>query len=380
MMSEFERASLNRISIGLIINPIAGIGGAVALKGSDGDATLHQALERGAIPRAAQRVALFLEALADYQAQISWCCWGGEMGERSLQEHHLDYQLLGTSSSQDTHAEDTITAARAMKAAGVDLIVFAGGDGTARDMVRAVGTSIPVLGIPAGVKIHSGVYAVHARGAAEIVIKLLLAELVSVEEMEVRDIDEAAFRQNQVRTSHFGELLVPAEERYLQHVKCSGREVEALVLQDIAAFLIERMERDHLYILGPGTTTRAVTEELGLPKTLLGVDLLLNDEIVQSDATEQQVLDWMARYPSTIVVTLIGGQGHILGRGNHQLSPAVIRGTRDIIVIATKSKLKELEGRPLLVDTWDAELNKALRGYRKVITGYDDSVLYAVDG
>ena len=171
-----------------------------------------------------------------------------------------------------------------------------------------------------------------------------------------------------------------AEERYLQHVKCSGREVEALALQDIAAFIIENLQSDHLYILGPGTSTRAITLELGLPKTLLGVDLLLNGEIVQLDATEQHILEWMSQYPATIVVTLIGGQGHIFGRGNHQISPAVIRAAEDITIVATKSKIRELQGRPLLVDTWDADLNAQLKGFRKVVTGFEDSVLYAVEG
>ncbi|RLP55567.1 MAG: ATP-NAD kinase [Ketobacter sp.] len=372
--------SLSRVSIGLIVNPIAGIGGAVALKGSDGENTVQQAIERGAIPRAAQRVGLFLDALSSYSDRIDWFCWGGSMGEQSLRDHHLSCTVVGAAKGDVTHASDTIQAAQALKQAGVDMIVFAGGDGTARDMVRAVGTSIPVLGIPAGVKIHSGVYAVHARGAAEIIAKMLSSQLVSVGEMEVRDIDEEAFRNNRVQTTYFGELLVTAEERYLQHVKCSGREVEALALQDIAAFIIENLQSDHLYILGPGTSTRAITLELGLPKTLLGVDLLLNGEIVQLDATEQHILIWMSQYPATIVVTLIGGQGHIFGRGNHQISPAVIRAAEDITIVATKSKIRELQGRPLLVDTWDADLNAQLKGFRKVVTGFEDSVLYAVEG
>ncbi|MEE2731687.1 MAG: ATP-NAD kinase family protein [Pseudomonadota bacterium] len=372
---------MNQIKLGLIVNPMAGIGGAVGLKGSDGDAIVDEALNRGAIPRALQRVAIFLNELTAYEAQIHWYCWSGPMGEDSLQEAGFAAQVCGQSPAT-TGPMDTCEAARALQQEGVDLLVFAGGDGTARDIHRAVGTSIPVLGIPAGVKIHSGVYAVHAKGAAEIISKMIRGELVSVARMEVRDIDEEAFRHGQVRASHFGELLVPAEERYLQHVKCGGKEVEALVLQEMAAHVIDDLEADCVYILGPGTTTRAIAEALGLDKTLLGVDLLLNQQMVQMDVTEQDILPWIERYPARIIVTLIGGQGHIFGRGNHQISPPVIHkvGRDNILIVATKTKLKELDGRPLLVDTWDAELNRALSGYLPVITGYEDAVLYPVEG
>ncbi|MAR92335.1 MAG: ATP-NAD kinase family protein [Pseudomonadota bacterium] len=371
----------NNIKVGVIVNPVAGLGGAVGLKGSDGETILAQARARGATPRAGQRVAQFLEALRPLAGHIQWFCWGGPMGEDNLQQAGFAHQVCGQP-GPTSGPDDTRQAALALRQAGVDLIVFAGGDGTARDLYRALGTSVPVLGIPAGVKIHSGVYAVHARGAAEIVSKMIHGELVSVAEMEVRDIDEEAFRAGQVRASHFGELLVPAEERYLQHVKCGGREVEALVLEEMAAHLIETLEPERLYILGPGTTTQAIARQLGLDKTLLGVDLLLNDEMVAMDATEGDILHWLARYPGHIIVTLIGGQGHIFGRGNHQIGPPVIRqvGLDQITIVATKTKLKELAGRPLLVDTWDAELNRELSGFLPVITGYEDAVLYPVEG
>jgi predicted polyphosphate/ATP-dependent NAD kinase len=372
---------MNKIKLGLIVNPVAGIGGAVALKGSDGADIVEQACDRGAIPRAAQRVEIFLHALLPVTEYIDWYCWNGAMGEDSLREAGYSYHVYGNSSNK-TSASDTQLAAQTLKACGVDVIVFAGGDGTARDMCCAVDTSIPVLGIPAGVKIHSGVYAVHARGAAEIIIKMVNGELVSVAEMEVRDIDEDAFRRGRVRASHFGELLVPAEERYLQHVKCGGKEVEDLALQDMAAHVIDNMEDGCLYLLGPGTTTKAIADALNLPKTLLGVDVLLNQQWLEMDATEEKLLACLKNYPAKIVVTLIGGQGHIFGRGNHQISPAVIRkvGRDNIVIVATKTKLKDMQGRPLLVDTWDADLNTELRGYLPVITGYDDAVLYPVDG
>ena len=379
---------MNTIKIGLIVNPYAGIGGAVALKGSDGEQIVGEALKRGAQPRALQRVQLCLQHLKPIQNHIQWYCWGGQMGESSLQQAGFTHNVVGQPKQAQSQASDTTAAALALKHTGVDLILFAGGDGTARDLVSALGCSVPCLGIPAGVKIHSGVYAVHAKGAAEIIIKMVQAQLVSVQEVEVRDIDEEAFRRGQVKARRFGDLLVPAEERYLQHVKCGGKGVEALVLQDIAHFLIEQFEYDQLIILGPGTTTKAVADALGLPKTLLGVDLILNECVLQADATEQQIIQRVAEQRSAhapnskIIVTLIGGQGHIFGRGNHQISPTVIDlvGKDNITVISTKTKLKELEGRPLLVDTWDEQVNQALAGFLPVVTGYEDVVLYPVEG
>ncbi len=376
------RVVMNSIRIGLIVNPLAGIGGAVGLKGSDGDAIVAQALALGAEKRAAERVAITLEHLQPVQDFIQWFTWGGEMGEQCLRDGGFAPQVLGQPGDAHSTADDTVTAARTLRDAGVDLLLFAGGDGTARDIVRAVGTSVPALGIPAGVKIHSGVYAVHAKGAADIILQMIRGELVSVTEGEVRDIDEEAFRQGRVQARHFGELKVPAEGRYLQHVKCGGREVEALVLEEIAAQIADHLEADVLYIVGPGTTTKAIFDYLVLPKTLLGVDLLLNGKVVQADATEQQILEWQQRFPSSIIVTLIGGQGHVFGRGNHQISPPVIEkaGIGNIHIVATKSKLKELEGRPLLVDTWSEVLNQRLSGFMPVITGFDDVVLYPVEG
>lgn len=373
---------MHRIRIGLLVNPLAGIGGAVGLKGSDGAAIVEQALALGAEKHAAERVAITLNHLQPLQDFIQWFTWGGEMGEQCLRDAGYACQVLGQPQQPRSSAQDTEQAASTLRDAGIDLLLFAGGDGTARDLVRAVGTSVPVLGIPAGVKIHSGVYAVHAKGAAEIITRMVRGELVSIAEGEVRDIDEDAFRQGRVQARHFGELKVPAEGRYLQHVKCGGREVEALVLQEIAAHITDHFESDVLYIVGPGTTTQAIFDYLSLPKTLLGVDLLLNGAVVQSDATEQQILAWQQKFPSNIVVTLIGGQGHIFGRGNHQISPAVIEkaGVGNIHLVATKTKLNELEGRPLLVDTWDENLNRQLAGFMPVVTGYDDVVLYPVEG
>ncbi|SFG20599.1 ATP-NAD kinase family protein [Neptunomonas qingdaonensis] len=364
--------------LGLLINPLAGLGGSVALKGSDGADTASKALALGAEPKAQLRTLAALSVLKDLAVDI--VTYPAEMGEDAACFAGFKPTVLGEIASGKTTAEDTERAAQALYSAGVDLILFAGGDGTARNICHALPEQFPVLGIPAGVKIHSGVYAVTPKAAGEIVAMLIRGELVTLGEQEVRDIDEEAFRQGRVRAKYYGELLVPQEHRYLQNVKSGGKEVEELVLADIAADLIERMEPLTRYIMGSGSTVNAVMDELGLQNTLLGVDLIEDHMLISSDCTAQQLLEETLGRKTKLVITIIGGQGHILGRGNQQLSPELIKqiGKENIIVIATKTKLEALQGRPLIVDSGDPEVDKSLAGVIAVITGYHDSVLYRI--
>jgi predicted polyphosphate/ATP-dependent NAD kinase len=254
-----------------------------------------------------------------------------------------------------------------------------------------VGQQCPVLGIPAGVKMHSGVFAVSPEAAGELLLQLARGGLVGLKAQEVRDIDEEAFRHDVVRSRFYGEMLVPSEGRYLQHTKVGGRESHDLVAADIAAWLVEGMEEGRTYLIGPGSTTAAVMEQLGLPNTLLGVDAIRDGVLLASDADENTLLEVLAgagcdesdesgESGATIVVTVIGGQGHVFGRGNQQFSPAVIRavGLDNITIVAAKSKITALEGRPLLVDTNDPQLDLELSGYHSIVTGYDDHILYRV--
>lgn len=364
--------------LGLIINPLAGVGGSVALKGSDGEETARKALEMGAEPKANLRALQALEPLRDLDLKM--ITYPGEMGENAAREAGFEPAVIGSIDAGQTRAEDTEAAARLMVEEGIDLILFAGGDGTARNICHAIGDSVPVLGIPAGVKIHSGVYAVTPKAAGEIVAMLVRGELVTLGDQEVRDIDEVAFREGRVRAKYYGELLVPEEGRFLQHTKEGGREVEELVLDDIAADFAERMDDDVRYIIGSGSTVQAIMDSLGLDNTLLGVDLIENGELIGQDLTAQQLLEMTSGHETKLVITVIGGQGHIIGRGNQQLSAELLRrlGRENIIVVATKSKMKELDGRPLIVDSGDAELNHQLAGLIPVTTGYRDSILYRV--
>ena len=377
--------------IGFLVNPLAGIGGAVALKGSDGEAIVSQALGLGAKSPAPARAELCLSHFFEYLAQqnsaasVQLLTVEGLMGEERIRAfaetlpdlevrvvYHPDQPL-------DTVAKDTCEAVREMIRQGVDLILFAGGDGTARNVCAVADQSVPVLGIPSGVKMHSGVFANNPAAAASVLIEMLEGRLVSLVEAEVRDIDEEAFRQGKVRARYFGTLLVPDEVRYVQQVKSGGVEVEALVVEDICADVIEHFDHDVTYFVGSGTTPAEIMEKLGLPNTLLGVDVIKGGKLILADAREDQLFELASRENKVmIIVTVIGGQGHLFGRGNQQLSPRVLKivGREGIMVIATKTKLEGLDGRPLLLDTGDEALDIKWSGWIPVITGYEDRVLY----
>ncbi|MBW3166203.1 ATP-NAD kinase family protein [Ferrimonas balearica] len=362
-------------TLGLIINPRAGLGGSVALKGSDQVA--EQALALGAEPRAHLRMAEALAYLAPLKARIRVLTGSGAMGESLAREMGFNVEVLHQASEPST-AEDTRTLVRAMAPLRPNLILFAGGDGTARDLCASLAPQQPVLGVPAGVKIHSGVYGLTPKASGIVAAQMVKGELVSVTDGEVRDIDEAAFRAGQVRARYFGEMTVPEALRYVQAVKMGGREDDALVTDDIAAEVVEQMDPEWQYVMGSGSTVAAVMAELGLDNTLLGVDLVQDGQLLASDLTAAELLQRVQGVPTKLVITLIGGQGHLFGRGNQQLSPAVIRaiGRDNIIILASKNKLTALAHRPMVADTGDSQLDSALQGHYRIITGYRDAVLY----
>jgi predicted polyphosphate/ATP-dependent NAD kinase len=274
-------------------------------------------------------------------------------------------------------------AAQEMLTEGVNLLLFAGGDGTARNIYDVVRHKVPVLGIPSGVKIHSAVFAVNPRGAGEVAVLFLEGGLTKIRISEVMDIDEPAFRSGKVVGKLYGTLRVPEENKYVQSAKCGGIQSEKEALYGIAASVIELMEEpDCYFIIGSGTTTKVIMDTLGLEKTLLGVDIIRNKVGAAKDVGENMLMDFIRKKKAKIIVTVIGGQGHIFGRGNQQISPRVIRevGCENIVVVATREKLASLRGRPLLVDTGDEKLDRDLTGYIKVITGYGDYAVCKLEG
>lgn len=371
------------LRVGLIVNPFAGLGGAVGLKGSDGAETVREALQRGAQAQAAARAARALAA-AICSNKFELLTWAGEMGEASCQSAGLPCTVVGSGQHPSTSA-DTRLAAAALRNKGVDILLFAGGDGTARDIYDAVGESLPVLGIPAGCKMHSAVYAVNPEAAGHLLAELARGELVGLIDADVRDIDEQAFRDGVVRARHYGTLKVPSSSRFIQQVKCGGREQEDLQVNEIAAWVVESLEPGVTYAMGSGSTVAEVMTQLGLPNTLLGVDIIRDGEVIHADVTATELLvaceqEDVKAAGVKAVVTVIGGQGHLLGRGNQQFSPDVVRaiGLDNFLILASRLKLATLQGRPLLVDSGDATLDQQLCGFVSVITGYEDRVLYRV--
>jgi predicted polyphosphate/ATP-dependent NAD kinase len=281
----------------------------------------------------------------------------------------------------DTSAEDTRRAARALVADGIDLLLFAGGDGTARDVFAAVGDAVPALGVPTGVKMHSAVYATNPRAAGEVAARFLAGQARECREAEVMDIDEEALRSGRVSARLFGYLRTPRAAGLIQRDKSGRGGGEASELAGIPTEMAERMGDGALYLLGPGTTTRAIADRIGIEKTLVGVDVVYRGEVVVRDAGEREMLAHLRDgLPARIVVTPIGGQGFLFGRGNQQLSAAVIRavGRPNIVVVATPSKLAALGGDPLLVDTGDDATDAMLAGYVRVVTGYRKETMVRV--
>ena len=368
--------------LGLIVNPVAGMGGRVGLKGSDGPEILRRARELGAQPESPNRAVQALKVVARLKDEIKVITYPDEMGEDEARGCGFSPTVIGDIVSGETTPENTRKAAQEMEEMGVELILFAGGDGTARDIYNAVGQRIAALGIPAGVKIHSGVYALTPRHAGEAAALFLEGKVVNIRDAEVMDIDEDAFRQGVVTARLYGYLRIPEERRFVQSVKSGSIQTEREAVLGIASEVIKDMDEETLYIIGPGTTTRVIMEDLGLENTLLGVDVVLNKKLIASDVNERGLLDLMGDRSAKIIVTVIGGQGYIFGRGNQQLSPSVIRtvGKENIVVAATKEKLLSLEHRPLLVDTGDEKLNQDLSGYIKVTTGFKEFHMYKVGG
>ncbi|KYH38642.1 MAG: ATP-NAD kinase, partial [Candidatus Bathyarchaeota archaeon B23] len=289
-----------------------------------------------------------------------------------LREGGLPHQVVGRTRGRQTTAEETKEAARRMVELGVSLLLFAGGDGTACDIVEAIDMERPILGIPAGVKMFSAVFAPTPKAAAELLIKFLEGE-AQIVERAVMDVDEEAYRAGRLTATLRGYAKTP----YAPLLLLGGKEAvaagdEELMKEAIAARVVEAMKPGVNYILGPGSTVAKVAELLGVEKTLLGIDVVRDGRLIVKDASEEDLLRVVGEGETWIVLSPLGGQGSLLGRGNQPISPEVLRGVGldHILVIATPTKLRDL--RALTVDTGDQELDEALRGYRRVITGYHE--------
>jgi len=365
---------LKRWTIGLIVNPVAGLGGRVALKGSDGAETQALARARGGVSPAGDRAVTALGAMDAVKDAVELLTCPGEMGETSVKRAGWTAEVLQARPAGETTAEDTRAAAKEMVARGAELILFAGGDGTARDIYDAVGSTQPVLGIPAGVKIHSAAFARSAASAGEIVSQLLKGRAKQMADLEVMDIDEAKLREGVVCAKLYGLLRVPTGQGLIQGAKAPSPASDEVQMQAIAQRVVRNLEPGCSYILGPGSTTWRIKQALGIDGTLIGVDVVRDGKLLHRDADEACLLEVSAQGPVRLVLTPIGGQGYLLGRGNQQISPQLLRqiDRERLMVVAVPTKLLSLYAAALLVDTGDDEVDRTLCGYLRVITGYDE--------
>jgi len=376
--------------IGFLVNPIAGMGGRVGLKGTDGVA--EQAAAAGAKPTAPERALAFAEAALQLTADdpallVQWIAAGGEMGAGPLRSAGFPAARIEVVDvpPPPTTAEDTKRTVVECIEAGAELILACGGDGTARDVAEAANGRVPILGIPAGVKMYSGVFAVSPSAAANLLVAYLRGQL-RVGTGEILDLDEEAYRKGEWRIRLFATAKTLVEPQLVSAGKLMVEELsDEAVRAELSTRFSELFESnpDTLFLLGPGTTIHGIASALGLEKTLLGIDAVVGGKTVAKDVNETDILRLLDRHPTAkLVVSPIGAQGFILGRGNLQISPEVLRriGPRNVIVVGTPGKLA---ATPVLrVDTGDPSLDEEFRRreYLFVLIGYRTSKVHPIQG
>ncbi|MGB9669420.1 MAG: ATP-NAD kinase family protein [Anaerolineales bacterium] len=373
---------MTKKKIGFIINPVAGLGGRVGLKGSDGEQIQKKALSLGAQPYAAERAKETLTLLFPFRDQFHLLSAAATMGEFAAREIGFEPEIIPLRNYPKTTAQDTIEAAEIMQVKGVDLILFAGGDGTARDIYQAVQNKIPVVGIPAGVKIFSAVFAYSPKIAGVLVRDYITRNKILFQEAEVIDLDEDSYRNGVINTKLYGFMKIPFYPHLIQNQKIPSQENDRYQIEAIAHSVVEEMERETIYAIGPGTVPNYIGKILGIEKTLVGIDLLKNKTLIAKDVNEQILLEVLKSSSLKIIITPIGGQGFLFGRGNQPFSPRVLEKVlkKDIIVVSLVSKINALRGKPLRIDTGDAQIDQKFSGYITVITGYRDKIIYPVKG
>jgi predicted polyphosphate/ATP-dependent NAD kinase len=365
------------------------MGGRVGLKGTDG--VVDEAIRRGAHPIAPKRALSFLKALKSMidsgilsMKEIITC--PKKMGAEVVSQAGFCPNVIDIQLNKKTDAEDTKKCVLALYQAGVRLLVFVGGDGTARDILDAVNQheldDLLILGVPSGVKMYSGLFVVNPRDAAE-VVRLCLEGTAKAAEFEVMDADEEAIREDRFEVRLYGYLRGPSVPARFQGAKQASPETvdEHEAQEAIANYVVESMDQNGSYILGPGTTVRTVAEILNVKKTTLGVDVYQEGTIF-NDVNEARILELINDFSKTwIIVSPIGHQGMLFGRGNQQISPAVIKkvGRDHIIIICTPAKLRDIEGGTLKVDTGDSKVDDMLRGYIRVIADYNEFRLMQIE-
>ena len=369
--------------LGLIVNPIAGMGGSVGLKGTDGGLA-SKARSLGAVPVAADRAAIALSQLDDIGKNLLVLTCSGDMGAKSVRRAGLAAAIVHGVADGATTADDSRLAALRIVAQRPHLLLFAGGDGTARDLLPAVGASTPLLGVPSGVKMHSAVFAATARAAGEVVRNFLMAtdRQSLLRDAEIMDRELVCGVQDSLSPKLHGLVRTPSLSFLVPGAKSSSRLTGEAALAGAVGRVADLLRDGRISLLGPGSTMQLVKQVCGFEGTPLGVDAVRNGRRVALDLNERSILDLIRNRPARIVVSVVGGQGFLFGRGNQQLSSRVIRavGIDAIVAVASLQKLSSLPANCLLVDTGDEGIDAALSGYFKVLVSDVRTVLMPVKG
>ncbi|UOW66635.1 ATP-NAD kinase family protein [Paraclostridium bifermentans] len=367
------------INIGLIVNPIAGMGGSVGLKGTDGEDILKEAISLGSKPKSPTKAIKALKELESIKDNIKVITGPKDMGENEAKVLNFNVEVINIENENSTSSKDTIKLAKDMLGKEISILIFVGGDGTARDIYKAVEDKVITIGIPAGVKIHSPVYAINPKSGGKLALQFLNKKISTIER-EVLDLDEEMYRKGKVNTKLYGYLKVPREKSFMQNKKAPTPLSEESSQKSIGLFIADNMEKDIIYIIGPGTTTRAILDTLNLKSTLLGIDIIKNKKIIKNDANEKDILECIKDNKAKLIITPTGGQGYLLGRGNQQISDRVIKsiGRENIIVVSTLHKLQNLKFKPLYIDTSNEEVDNMLNGYMRIVVGYKEEIMYSV--
>jgi len=363
------------LRVGLIVNPLAGVGGPAALRGSDGVA--QEAIRRGVVPQAVNRAAEALRALQALSGSLTILTGSGALGAQAAAAAGLPGTVVYEAALPSTCA-DTVELARRLAPMQLDLLLFAGGDGTGRDIAGCLGESVPVLGIPAGVKMYSGVFATTPQAAGLLAHQFLRSPARITRQSEVMDVDESQMGRAGIEPTLFGYMVTPQDTRLLQGKKLRASPGEGVQVQAIVESVVEGMDADCLYLVGPGSTTWALKQKLGDGGSVLGVDAYRAGELVAQDATAIDLERLTTGLPARALVTCIGGQGHIFGRGNQQFSAKVLLdvGREHVTVLATPQKIASLKGRPFIADVADPRVAAQMTGYVKVVSGYRSETFY----
>ena len=363
------------IKIGFVINPIAGMGGRVGLKGTDGVA--DKAKKLGAKPVSPEKAKDMLkEFFSKYNDRISWFTCSGEMGYNELKKVGAENIKVVYKPKKDlTASKDTQNACKIFLEKKIKLIVFCGGDGTARDVFSAVDKNVPILGIPSGVKMHSAVFGINTEASAKMLHEFINDHL-TIGDAEIMDLDEERYRNGDWNIKLFGVAKGIVEPTYIQVGKSTFESLSDNAVKDELTEHIEdelKENPDFLYLFGSGGTIDYIADKIGFENTLLGIDAIYQGKVVGSDLNEEKILKLLEKHKKTkVILSPIGAQGFILGRGNLQLSPKVIKkiGLDNIIVVSTPSKLKSTP--KIRVDTGDKKLDKMFEEYEfmMIVIGY----------